>query len=69
VAFHTRVPPARWHLSMLLALIHAASMELRAKRPPAAEVESALVTSVLGALGSRRDVGAVAELAGDFGGG
>jgi hypothetical protein len=33
------------------------------------EVESALVTSVLGALGSRRDVGAVAELAGDFGGG
>jgi hypothetical protein len=64
VAFHTRVPPARWHLSMLLALIHAASMELRAKRPPAAEVESALVTRV---LGSRRGVGAVAELAGDLG--
>jgi hypothetical protein len=49
---------------MLLALIHAASMELRAKRPPAAEVESALVTRV---LGSRRGVGAVAELAGDLG--
>jgi TetR/AcrR family transcriptional regulator, mexCD-oprJ operon repressor len=61
--------PARWHLSMLLALIHAASAEVQAKRLPAAEVESALVTSVLGALGSRRDVGAVAELAGDFGGG
>jgi TetR/AcrR family transcriptional repressor of mexCD-oprJ operon len=44
------VPPA-WHLSMLLAVIHAASGELQAERFPAAEIESALVTTVLGALG------------------
>jgi AcrR family transcriptional regulator len=44
--------PARWHLSMLLALIHAASGELQAKRLPAAEIESALVGTVLGALGA-----------------
>jgi AcrR family transcriptional regulator len=42
--------PAQWHLSMLLALIHAASGELQAKRFPAAEIEPALVTTVLGAL-------------------
>jgi AcrR family transcriptional regulator len=42
--------PAAWHLSMLLALIHAASGELQAKRVPAEEVESALVATVLGAL-------------------
>jgi len=43
--------PAAWHLSMLVALIHAASAELRAERLPANEVESALVATVLGALG------------------
>src|SRR6266542_5742568 len=42
--------PATWHLSMLLALIHAASAELQAKRLAAAEIEAALVTTVLGAL-------------------
>src|SRR6266498_1296277 len=42
--------PAAWHLSMLLALIHAASGELQSKRLPAAEIESALATTVLGAL-------------------
>ncbi len=42
--------PAAWHLSMLLALIHAASSELESKRLAAAEIESALVTTVLGAL-------------------
>jgi AcrR family transcriptional regulator len=52
-AFRTDVPVA-WHLSMLVALIHAASAELRAGRLPAAEVESALVATVLGALGSSR---------------
>jgi TetR/AcrR family transcriptional repressor of mexCD-oprJ operon len=41
---------AAWHLSMLLALIHAASGELQAKRLPATEIEAALVTTVLGAL-------------------
>src|ERR671910_910570 len=44
--------PAAWHLSMLLALIHAASGELQTNRLPAAEIESALVTTVLGALSS-----------------
>src|SRR6266545_3878264 len=42
--------PSTWHLSMLLALIHAASGELQTKRLPAAEIEAALVTTVLGAL-------------------
>ena len=44
--------PAQWHLSMLLALIHAASDELQAKRLRPAEVESALVATALGALGA-----------------
>jgi len=48
-AFRSDVP-AMWHLSMLLALIHAASGELQTNRLPAAEIESALVTTVLGAL-------------------
>jgi AcrR family transcriptional regulator len=52
--FRSDVPPA-WHLSMLLALIHAASGELQAKRVPAAEIESALLTTVLGALGATTD--------------
>jgi TetR/AcrR family transcriptional regulator, mexCD-oprJ operon repressor len=51
--FRADVPPA-WHLSMLLALIHAASGELQSKRLPAAELEAALVTTVLGALGASR---------------
>jgi hypothetical protein len=37
---------------VLLALIYAASGELQAKRLPAAEIESALVATVLGALGA-----------------
>jgi len=44
--------PVAWHLSMLVALIHAASAELRAERLPATKVESALVAAVLGALAS-----------------
>jgi AcrR family transcriptional regulator len=51
--FRADVPPA-WHLSMLLALIHAASGELQSQRLPAAEIEAALVTTVLGALGASR---------------
>jgi len=46
--------PAAWHLSMLVALIHAASAELRAERLPLDAVESALVATVLGALGGSR---------------
>ena len=42
--------PTTWHLSMLLALIHAASGELQTNRLPSVEIESALVTTVLGAL-------------------
>jgi AcrR family transcriptional regulator len=44
--------PAAWHLSMLLALIHAASGEVQSKRLSAEQIESALVTTVLGALGA-----------------
>jgi hypothetical protein len=36
---------------MLLALIHAASGEQQSNRLPATEIEAALVTTVLGALG------------------
>jgi len=42
--------PASWHLSMLLALVHTASGELQSKRLPAAEIEPALLRTVLGAL-------------------
>jgi AcrR family transcriptional regulator len=52
-AFRADVPAA-WHLSMLVALIHAASAELRAERLPAEEIEPALVASVLGAVGAPR---------------
>jgi AcrR family transcriptional regulator len=48
-AFRTDLP-AQWHLSMLLALIHAASGELQAKRLPASKIEPALLTTALGAL-------------------
>jgi TetR/AcrR family transcriptional repressor of mexCD-oprJ operon len=46
--------PVAWHLSALLALVHAASGELSAGRMPAAQVEAALVTSVLGAIAAER---------------
>src|SRR4051795_2811953 len=42
--------PAKWHLSMLLALVHAASGELSAGRIPAPQVEQALLASVRGAI-------------------
>jgi TetR/AcrR family transcriptional regulator, mexCD-oprJ operon repressor len=42
--------PAAWHLSMVLALVHAASAELRAGRLPEAAIEPALVRTVLGAV-------------------
>jgi AcrR family transcriptional regulator len=45
-------PPA-WHLSMTLALVHAASGELNAKRVPSDQIESALIRTVLGALAKR----------------
>jgi len=42
--------PASWHLAMLLALIHAGSGELRARRVDEADAEAALVATVLGAI-------------------
>ena len=48
-SFRTEVS-ATWHLSMLLALVHAASAQLRAGRMPADAIEAAVVATVLGAL-------------------
>jgi AcrR family transcriptional regulator len=42
--------PAAWHLSMLMALIHAGSAELQARRVPEADAEAALVATVVGAI-------------------
>jgi AcrR family transcriptional regulator len=42
--------PAAWHLSMLLALMHAASGELGAGRVDEADAGPALVATILGAL-------------------
>jgi AcrR family transcriptional regulator len=42
--------PAAWHLAMLIALIHAASAELRAGRVREEDAEAALVATVLGAI-------------------
>jgi hypothetical protein len=51
-AFRSDVP-ATWHLSMLLALVHAASGELSANRISAAKVEPALLATGLGAIAQR----------------
>ena len=50
-AFRTDVS-AHWHLSMLIALIHAASAEARAGRIADQDAESAVVETVLGAVAS-----------------
>lgn len=42
--------PVSWHLAMLLAIVHAASSELHAKRITQEEIQATLVTTVLGAL-------------------
>jgi TetR/AcrR family transcriptional regulator, mexCD-oprJ operon repressor len=47
--FRSEVSPM-WHLSMVLALVHAASAELRAGHLAPDEVEPAIVATVLGAL-------------------
>ena len=49
--FRTDVP-AGWHLAMFMALIHAGSAELQARRVPEADAEAALVATVLGAIAS-----------------
>ena len=50
--FRSDVPPA-WHLAMLIALTHAGSAELQARRVPEADAEAALVGTILGAVASR----------------
>jgi AcrR family transcriptional regulator len=50
-AFRDDVPTA-WHLSTVLALVHAASAEVRAGRVAEADVEAAVVATVLGAVGA-----------------
>jgi TetR/AcrR family transcriptional regulator, mexCD-oprJ operon repressor len=42
--------PAGWHLSMALALVHAASAEVRAGRVRASDAEAAVIATVHGAL-------------------
>ena len=42
--------PASWHLAMLLAVMHAASAEVREGRIDVADAESAVVATVMGAL-------------------
>jgi AcrR family transcriptional regulator len=46
--------PAAWHLSMLMALLHAASGELRSGQVTEADAGPALVATILGALGGGR---------------
>jgi AcrR family transcriptional regulator len=48
-AFRNDVPAA-WHLSMLLALVHASSAEVRAGRVSQADAEAAVVATVVGAI-------------------
>ena len=48
-SFRPGVPP-EWHLSMILALVHAASGELRAGRLAADRIEAALLATVNGAV-------------------
>jgi AcrR family transcriptional regulator len=42
--------PAAWHLAMILALVHAASAELRAGRLSADEIGAAVAATVIGAV-------------------
>ncbi|MEA2226604.1 MAG: hypothetical protein QOF04_234 [Solirubrobacteraceae bacterium] len=46
--------PAAWHLSMLMALMHAASDELRAGRVDDGDAGTALAATILGALNAGR---------------
>jgi TetR/AcrR family transcriptional repressor of mexCD-oprJ operon len=56
-AFRADVP-ASWHLAMILALIHAASGELRNGTIAEDDVESALLASVIGAVRTPTEAGA-----------
>jgi len=48
-AFRTDVP-ASWHLAMLMAIIHGASAEHRARRVAEDAAETAVVSTILGAV-------------------
>jgi hypothetical protein len=48
--------PASWHLSMLMALMHAASGDLAAGRVSNEDAGPALVATILGAISARRAV-------------
>jgi hypothetical protein len=50
-AFRADVPAA-WHIAMILALIHAASAALQAGHSSPEEIESALIATALGAVGT-----------------
>jgi hypothetical protein len=43
--------PVSWHLAVLRAIVHTASAELRSGRISDAEVEQAMLTTVLAAIG------------------
>ena len=45
--------PVSWHLATIMALVHAASAELRAGRVAASKIEPLLVATILAAVGSR----------------
>lgn len=46
--------PVSWHFATLLAIVHAASGEVRAGRLPVDDVESAMLATALGAVAARR---------------
>lgn len=54
-AFRADVP-ASWHLGTLMALVHAASGEVRAGNIPEADAQGALVGTVLGAIIGRTSI-------------
>jgi AcrR family transcriptional regulator len=49
--------PAAWHQAMFMALVHAASAELRAGRVPEEEAQAALMATILGAVIANRTSG------------
>ncbi|MFL5911194.1 MAG: TetR/AcrR family transcriptional regulator [Gaiellaceae bacterium] len=59
-AFRADVPPA-WHVSMLIALMHAASAELHAGRLPEKDVGTALIETALAAVGAHVDASAISK--------
>ena len=44
--------PVSWHLAVIRAIVHTASSELQSGRISEAQVEAAMLTTVLGAIGA-----------------